>query len=431
MRKPVAYLRKSKVPSKAKSKATSNATSIGLSWQVQEAQIRELASRHGDEDLLLLSDWGRSGRGDKTRRRVEYLRLKEMVANDEVSAVYSYSLSRLARSLSEYHALAELCQDRGVPIRLCKEGEQDYSTPSGRLIMSILAAVAQMEAELAQERAKDTVALRRSRGDHIGQPPYGYKLVDGRLIEDPERPIEPVLAAYRETGSYHAAAKRLNAMRVPSRRGQRWSDTTVRRIVAHAAPQDIKTSVRATRKGAKGGGQRQLLSGLLRCPCGTTLTPSKDRVRDYGPYYSYICWRARHDPDHQARSKISERRLLPWIQAEAQRMHIPHGALAPDEQDGRREALEAERERIILLFTKGTIDEARMDAMIAEVDAGLDELQEAAEVVDIPPAIDWEVWKPEDINAVLRAMWRHVELGDDLMPVRAEWTVPEWRAEGT
>jgi DNA invertase Pin-like site-specific DNA recombinase len=387
-----------------------------------------LAARHGDDDLLLLSDWGRSGRGDKTRRRVEYLRLKEMVADGQVSSIYSYSLSRLARSLSEYHALAELCQDQDVPIRLCKEGEQDYSSPSGRLIMSILAAVAQMEAELAQERAKDTVALRRSRGDHIGQPPYGYNLVDGRLVEDPEHPVEPILAAYRETGSYHAAAKRLNALRVPSKRGQRWSDTTVRRIVAMAAPHDMKTSVRATRRGAKGGGKRQLLSGLLRCPCGTTLTPSRDRVRAYGPYYSYICWRARHDPDHQARSKTSERKLLPWIRAEASRMHVPHGSLAPDEQEGRREEVEAERERIILLFTKGTIDEARMDTMVAEVDLRLDELEAAAEVVDIPPAIDWDTWKPEDINGVLRAMWRHVELGDDLMPVRAEWTVPEWRS---
>ena len=418
MRKAVAYLRKSKVTSDRH-----------LSWQVQEAQVRELASRHGDEDLLLLSDWGRSGRGDKTNARAQYLQLKQMVGDGQVAALYSYSLSRLARSLSEYHALAELCRDHGVPIRLCKEGEQDYASPSGRLVMHILAAVAQMEAELAQERAKDTVALRRSRGDHIGQPPYGYTLVDGRLVEDPERPLEPVLAAYRETGSYHAAAKRLNAMHVPSKRGQRWGDTTVRRIVAQAAPQDIKTSVRATRRGAKGGGQRKLLSGLLRCPCGTTMTPSDVRVREHGPYYSYICWRARHDPDHQARSKITERKLLPWIRAEAQRMHVPHGALAPDEQEGRREALEAERERIILLFTKGTIDEARMDAMIAEVDAGLDQLEAAAEVVDIPPTIDWEAWKPEDINAVLRAMWRHVELGADLIPVRAEWTVPEWRAE--
>ena len=84
--------------------------------------MRELAAQHGDGDLLLLSDWGRSGRGDRTHRRAEYLRLKEMVADGQVSSIYSYSLSRLARSLSEYHALAELCQDQGVPIRLCKEG---------------------------------------------------------------------------------------------------------------------------------------------------------------------------------------------------------------------------------------------------------------------------------------------------------------------
>ena len=81
-------------------------------------------------------------------------------------------------------------------------------------------------------------------------------------------------------------------------------------------------------------------SGRLRCPGGTTRTPGDVRVREHGPYYPYICWRARHDSDHQARSKITERKLLPWIRAEAARMHVPHGALAPDEQEGRREANE-------------------------------------------------------------------------------------------
>lgn len=152
MRQPVAYLRKSEASPKELARHPSNGQP---SWQVQEAQVKELAARQGDEGLLVLSDWGHSGPGDRTDRLAGYLRLKEMVENGEVSAIYGYSLSRLARNLSEYCALAELCQERGVPIRLCQEGEQDFSSPSGRLIMGILAAVAQMDAELAQERAED------------------------------------------------------------------------------------------------------------------------------------------------------------------------------------------------------------------------------------------------------------------------------------
>jgi hypothetical protein len=42
------------------------------------------------------------------------------------------------------------------------------------------------------------------------------------------------------------------------------------------------------------------------------------------------------------------------------------------------------------------------------------------------PPLDWD-WSVEAINTWLRAAFEYVELGDDLLPVRAEWLVPEWR----
>jgi hypothetical protein len=32
------------------------------------------------------------------------------------------------------------------------------------------------------------------------------------------------------------------------------------------------------------------------------------------------------------------------------------------------------------------------------------------------------------VNRVLRGLWTEVRLDDELLPVAAEWTVPEWRA---
>src|SRR5438874_90852 len=82
---------------------------------------RELAARNGDAELQLLSDWNRSGR--KTASRPDYLRLRKMVEAGEVSVLYAYSLSRLARSLTEYSHLVEVCRQQQVTIRLAKEGE--------------------------------------------------------------------------------------------------------------------------------------------------------------------------------------------------------------------------------------------------------------------------------------------------------------------
>ncbi|MDQ3407051.1 MAG: recombinase family protein, partial [Chloroflexota bacterium] len=111
--KPVAYLRKSRVT-----------TESTLSWQVQEEKVRELAAQHGDaDDLLLLSDWNRSGRKG-VNGRPGYHQLVTMIEQGQVSALYSYSLSRLSRSLSDFSRLVELCVERQVPIRL--SADQSY-----------------------------------------------------------------------------------------------------------------------------------------------------------------------------------------------------------------------------------------------------------------------------------------------------------------
>ena len=87
MRQPVAYLRKSQATPKQPAAHPSNGQPA---WQVQETLIRELAARHGDEDLLVLSDTHGSGQGDRTDGPGEFTRLKETVKNGEVSVPLSY-----------------------------------------------------------------------------------------------------------------------------------------------------------------------------------------------------------------------------------------------------------------------------------------------------------------------------------------------------
>src|SRR5450759_1121399 len=109
MRTPVAYIRKSRVIDPR----------AGVSWEVQEAKVRELAATHGDNGgrLLILSDWNISGRKG-ARSRPGYRRLLEMVKVDEASAIYSYNLARLSRSVPDLRALVALADEHGTPVRL-------------------------------------------------------------------------------------------------------------------------------------------------------------------------------------------------------------------------------------------------------------------------------------------------------------------------
>jgi DNA invertase Pin-like site-specific DNA recombinase len=418
MKQPVAYLRKSKVSSDRH-----------VSWDVQEAEIRAMAARAGDsEALVFLSDWGRSGRGEKTRLRPEYLRLRAMIEADEVSVLYAYSLSRLARSLGEYANLAELCQAHGVRVRLAKEGEFDYSSASGRFTVGILALLAQMEAELAQERARDTIALRRARGDHIGSAGYGKRLVRGQLRDDPKQDVAVVEAAYREAQSFGGAAKLLNEAGHRSKQGRAWSQTAVARTLRREAPSAVERPVE------RGVAQRSsfALSRLLRCPCGNVMTGRSTshttKYGSYGPYVSYQCYRGRYDPTHQRPYMVSERDILEWVQAEAARLAIKDAdALSVDEGAVEHGRLLDRRQRIIDNYEDGLIDKLERDRKLAAIGEEAERLTVATMLVDIPQQVDWS-WPTARLNAVLRGMWRSIELGPDLRPIRAEWILPEWRA---
>ncbi len=417
----VAYIRKSKI----------NPNGHGLSWDVQEAQIRELAARHGDADLTLISDWGLSGAAPGSAfggtgrggRRKAWQDLLAMIIDGKVTVIYAHSLSRLARSTKELLTLGERCAEAGVVVRLAKEGTLDFTSAHGRLYLTVLAAVATFEAEVSAEKARDHIALRRGRGDHIGQPPYGFRLVDGRLEPDPGQSIDIVLDAYRRGGSYHGAARILN---LEDPRPTPWSDTGVRRVVARSQGAEHRPSKRGRPADAPA-----LLARLLRCPCGTLLTPSrstKSLRQGKTTYMAYNCWRARHDSTHPRHAKVQESALLPWIKAEAARLQSPVERVEAPAPDAQRDELVARRERVIQNFEDGMIGREERSTKVAALDAEIDRLTATeTALVAVPAAVHW-TWAPGAINEVLRALWDHVELDENLAPVRAEWTVPEWRA---
>lgn len=395
---PVAYIRKSRV--------TSDRT---VSWQVQEAAVRELAKANGDAEPTILSDWSKSGRKGADGRP-GYRRLLEMIESGEATAIYSYSLSRLSRSLSEFTRLVELATARGIPVRLHVERHLDISTATGRLIVNILGAVAQMEAEIAQERSRESIEARRVRGDVVGGIRYGRK---------PGEDLDAVVDAFRETGGYRATAALLTARGVPTRSGGSWMAPTVRNILLRVAPELVPAR---SARGAKAATPYRF-ARLLRCPFDgrllTAQTASEGTPR-YGCTHAYSV--KGHGPRY-----IAESKLMPWIRAEVARLRTPDRIAILADQDRKRADLEARRGRLVDAWESGTITRDDYMTRVAGIDAKLASLDAERRIVDVP-TIDWDTWTPQDVNRVLRAMWEYVELGPDLVPVRAEWTVPEWRS---
>jgi DNA invertase Pin-like site-specific DNA recombinase len=405
-RQPVAYLRKSRQLDRA-----------GVSYEMQEAKVRELAATYGDKGgkLLILSDWNVSGRKGAAARP-DYARLLAMLVADQVSAIYGYNLARLSRSVQDLRALFDLADKHGTPVRLVAD-HVDTSTATGRMLFTILSAVDEMTSDLASEHARDAVAARRARGDHIGSEPYGAK-----AGEDPRA----VVAAFLEAGSIRRAALLLNERGIPTRQGKPWGTTSVHDVLLREGALPFRT-----RRGAKASAP-YVLYGLLRCHCGRIMTGDRSRHGYAAPTGAirYRCHRGRTVPGHGLYA-VPELRILPWIKAEAARLRVPETVEIEKEHQAERDKIETRKLVIADMYEtngpKWRDDYQRRMAAVKAAEKALDAQEAATAVLAVPDRIEWETWAPEAINAVLTAMWQYVELDDQLRPVRAEWSYPAWR----
>ena len=87
------------------------------------------------------------------------------------------SLSRLGRSTKNLIELTELFQENGINLVSLKEAI-DTSTPTGKLLFTLMSAIAQFERDVIAERTKEGLAAARARGHFGGRPKTDNQKLD-------------------------------------------------------------------------------------------------------------------------------------------------------------------------------------------------------------------------------------------------------------
>lgn len=101
------------------------------------------------------------------RDRPELAKLLERV--DEGDMVVIESLSRLGRSTKDLIELVELLHQKGVQLVSLKESI-DTSTSTGKLLFTIMSALAQFERDVIADRTREGLNAARARGHYGGRP---------------------------------------------------------------------------------------------------------------------------------------------------------------------------------------------------------------------------------------------------------------------
>jgi DNA invertase Pin-like site-specific DNA recombinase len=133
---------------------------------MQTRELREYAERRGWTVSGEYVDIGISGTKEK---RPELDRLMADAHRRRFDAVVVWKFDRFARSVSHLLRALETFKAQGIEFVSFSE-QLDTSTPAGKLVFTVLGAVAELERSLIVERVKSGLRNARAKGKRLGRP---------------------------------------------------------------------------------------------------------------------------------------------------------------------------------------------------------------------------------------------------------------------
>lgn len=173
--------------------------------------------------------------GTKKEKRPELLRMIADCENGHIDFIVTKSISRFARNTTDCLELVRRMQKLGVYIYFEKEN-LDTGTMENELMLSILSGLAENESASIAQNNKWSIQRRFQNGTYkITCPPYGYDSVDGMLVvnKSQAKTVRFIFSEILSGKGTQKIADELNQRRIPTKRGGRWTATTVRGIAGN------------------------------------------------------------------------------------------------------------------------------------------------------------------------------------------------------
>lgn len=337
----------------------------------------------------------------RTDQRPVFSEVLRACAEQRFDVLVTHKLDRAFRSLLDQ--LQRLAQMTAWGVSYVSTVEQiDYSTPHGRMFMSMLGALNQYYSDnLSEEVRKGKRGRAKAGRSNAPVPPFGYRRVDGDDVVDKDEAetVRRIFELY-VTGmySYERLADRLNreGRRVGERNHSgRWTWNGVFSILENRffvgqvgykgeeypglhepiIPEELweksrRAKVARGRQMPRRGKHSHLLSGLLFCDaCGSKLWAVRQRVRQYyvdsAARVGVVCaWGGKHVPegdlDEQVARLVGRLRLPEDWRARVVELVNEEDDRASAERAKRR--LEGKVRRLRELYIEGDVEKGEYTA---------------------------------------------------------------------
>ena len=136
---------------------------IRVSTEHQETARQEaIMKQYQVERIFAEKMSGKNADRPELKAMLEYVR--------DGDTLYIESISRLGRSTRDLLNIIDVLQKKGVTLVSSKENI-DTNTPQGRFVLSIFAALSELEREQTLQRQREGIAIAKAQGKYKGREP--------------------------------------------------------------------------------------------------------------------------------------------------------------------------------------------------------------------------------------------------------------------
>lgn len=151
--------------------STAEQAKEGFGLDAQTSKLNAYCQYKDYNNVKLYCDAGISGKD--TKNRPEYNKLLEEIKKGKIERVIAIKIDRISRNTVDFLTFFNILQENNCNLEIL-DINVDFSTPIGKLLLTVISAFAELERNLIVDRTTDGMVEAAQAGHFGGKPPLGY-----------------------------------------------------------------------------------------------------------------------------------------------------------------------------------------------------------------------------------------------------------------